>query len=1140
MKDLKRWCASNKLDAHYCNNIVTIGGLKFFFLEEFEFESDFSIDPTDIPIKEVDYVLYKFGTQYYYTPVTDLNKPKLISFKYIGTAKSDLEVSMPFLGVHGKYELMNGSRDYSLWCKKAKFLSVNTLGICEKNTLAGALCFQNHCKDNEIKSILGETFDVKTSNDQTYQVKLYAINETGWRNLLTLNYLVNTENTSFVEEDKIFQHSEGLICVIVPLYSNYDHIDFSKYITVFTDNLFYQFDTVELNNDTSDQQHLLNLNKFLNSSLRGVLINDAYYLDKEDYRAKTILNSIKKAKELSSDNQYFKQIDEIFSEFDELFTDSTDLFFEMYENLNEICEKCNYSIPTGTFHLPEYILTPEEKKKYGDKMSLFYALLEQGIEEKLQHVPDIDVYLERISMECEILEMGNYIDYFLILRDIISWCRQNNILIGFGRGSAAGVLCGYLLDITRVDPIEYGLLFERFTNEGRVKVSSPDIDTDIESLRRNEVKAYVEQRYGTNRVCSIGTYTTFQLKQAITDISSLNNIPIGEVREFTKSLDIEQNAGWEELFKEAIQKPKVMSFIQRHSNVIEDVLLIKDQPKAAATHACATLILPFSNEIVDTLPVRKDYKENMIVSEWEGQYIESAGFLKEDLLGINQLDKFQFIKNGIKEYYNENIDIYNIPLDDPKVFELFSKGYNGDVFHFGAKGLTKYSVVMKPSNIRELIAMIALFRPGPIENGFHMKYINIKNGIEDPIYYTGTEEITKETYSVICYQEQIMEICRQIGGFSLTQADDIRKAMGKKKKKVLDEYKEKFIENAISLSSYSKEEADELWDAMEKFAGYAFNKSHATCYAVTGYISQWLKVHYPLIYWMSALTFTTDKKISDFLSEIYNSKLIKLKAININKSNLDFHADFQDNTLLWSISKIKQCGPVAVQAIFDERNKNGEFFSFEEFIERTAGGRVNKSVIENLVIAGAFDELENIKFPTQRKLLIEKYREIHKTKIDPEKDWYTKAIENKKIYNDWWWQQQQKKVSGFAIFDYFELLSTNIDRFNEKEYFDVDYLLKVDTQDQNTDTYIVSTGGVVSEYTIKESKKGVWMKIKLEQNYSFITLTLWADDVKKFDITEEVLADNPIMLFRGRLTYDTFLKENALCSDPKSFVKFLK
>lgn len=711
----------------------------------------------------------------------------------------------------------------------------------------------------------------------------------------------------------------------------------------------------------------------------------------------------------------------------------------------------------------------------------------------------------------------------------------SNIIV---HNSAAGVLCGYLLDITRVDPIKYGLLFERFTNEGRVKVSSPDIDTDIESLRRGEVKAYVEQRYGTNRVCSIGTYTTFQLKQAITDISSIHNIPIAEVREFTKSLDIEQNAGWEELFREAVQKPKVMSFIQRYSDVIEDVLLIKDQPKAAATHACATLILPYSNEITDTLPVRKDYKENMIVSEWEGQYIESAGFLKEDLLGINQLDKFQFIKKGINQYYNEDIDIYNVPLDDPKVFELFSKGYNGDVFHFGAKGLTKYSVMMKPSNIRELIAMIALFRPGPIENGFHTKYINIKDGIESPSYYKGTEEITKETYSVICYQEQIMEICRHIGGFSLTQADDIRKAMGKKKKKVLDGYKEDFIKNAIALSSYSEEEAEDLWDAMEKFAGYAFNKSHATCYAVTGYVSQWLKVHYPLIYWMSALTFSTDEKISDFLSEIYNSKLIKLKSIDINRSGSNFDVNLKDNTLLWSIPKVKQCGSVAVQAIFDERNKNGEFFSFEEFIERVAGDKVNKLVVENLVIAGAFDELEGIKFPSQRRLLIEKYRDIRKTKTDPEKDWFTKAVNSNDIYFDWWWQLQQKKVSGFVLFDYFELLSTNIDNFDEKEYFDVDYLMKVDTQ--NADTYIVSVGGVVSEYTTKESKKGTWMKLKLEQNYSFITVTLWADDIKKFNITEETLADNPIMLFRGRLVYDTFLKENALCSDPKSFIKFLK
>ena len=457
MEDLKKWCASNLLDAHYCNNIVTINGLRFFFLENFEFESDFSIDSTNIPTKEVDYVVYKFGTQYYYTSVADLNKPKLNSFKYIGKAKSELEVSMPFLGIHGKYELMNGSRDYSLWCKKAKFLSVETLGICERNTLAGALCFQNHCKDNGIKSILGETLDVKTLNDQIYHIKLYVINEIGWKNLLTLNYCINTNNTSFVEEKEVFLHSEGLICVLVPLYSDYDIIPTNKYISAFGDNLYYQFDTVELSNDSSDQQYLLNLSKYINSSLKGVLINDAYYLDQEDHRAKTILNNIKKTKELSSDNQHFKQIDEIFAEFDRLFTDSTDLFFEMYENLIEIADKCNYVIPTGTFHLPEYILTPEEKEKYGDKMSLFYSLLEEGIESKLQSVPDTDIYLERISKECEILEMGNYIDYFLILRDVINWCRQNNILIGFGRGCfAPDMLVKTTVGDKKIQDIEIG------------------------------------------------------------------------------------------------------------------------------------------------------------------------------------------------------------------------------------------------------------------------------------------------------------------------------------------------------------------------------------------------------------------------------------------------------------------------------------------------------------------------------------------------------------------------------------------------------------------------------------------------------------------------------------------------------------
>lgn len=1156
LSKLISWCTQNQLSLNFVEDYVyEINSKKFLLLLH---KNDLIIDKgcnlvlstyEKSKVESVDYLVYLWGEKFCYTPTNKVHDPEMTLLRYIGQINENLlfqTPSLPFLGIHGKYELLNGSKDYEDWVQKAKFLRVESLGICEKNTLAGTLLFQQECKKSDIHSILGETISIK-SKDEVFLGKLFVKNEEGWRNLLLINTEINVVNypSRFIDESRLFELSAGLVFIFHPGYFPFSEKREKEYSAVFSE-LYYQLDSTIYTNDSTDKDFLLETQKYLKSRLQPILISDAYYLEEGDFEIKSILNSLSGERDLLAVSQHFKTDQENISLLLDLFEDDGsfyDILSVAIENLQKVSESCDYSIPIGIFKLPKYKQSEAEEVIGYTNEQLFFEAVRDGFQLKvIEQGLDPEPYFNRLDLELDVIQRGGFIDYFLILWDIIRYCDREKILTGLGRGSAAGCLVAYLLNITKLDPLPYGLLFERFLNEGRLGKSLPDIDCDFEAMKKSQVKRYMEQKYGQTRVCSIGTYTTFQIKAAIKDLSRVQGIEIGTVELISKLIGGETSDGrffrepWEYIFQAACKNPIIKSFVLDHSDLIENIQLCLGQPKASSVHPCATLILPENESIYTSIPVRQGEidGEKLLVSEWEGELIEKAGYLKEDILGISQLDKFGMIMDLVKKNYKQDIDIYSLPLDEEEVFKMFRKGFNGDVFHLGSKSLTKYCVELAPEKIEDLIAALAVYRPGPIESNTHNEFILLRHGERQPEYYPGTEEITKETYSLIIYQEQIMQICQRVGGFSLVEADDIRKAMGKLNQKLLDSYEERWFQGATA-NGYDIETVTALWKKMVAFGGYAFNKSHSAAYAITGYICQYLKWMYPLPYWITALEFANDSNVLRFISEINATGDIEVSPPDINKSQLKFSADFSKDKIIWSISSVKQCGEVATQAIFTERNKNGQFFSLQEFLERVDKSKVNKSVVENLILAGAFDDLESLKLPSERRVLIEEYRKFANTKVDKDKDWFTLSQDQPFFYEEWFWTLKQRQLSGLAFFDYRGLVESR-PHWSLKKYTEASSIINL----QNADLVRrqIVTGGIIMDVESKESRKGPWMKLQIEHNYEIFWLYVWSDI---YDKHKDLLlkSKGSLLIFNGRVVWDDFRNENIVQAEEDFQVEVL-
>lgn len=652
--------------------------------------------------------------------------------------------------------------------------------------------------------------------------------------------------------------------------------------------------------------------------------------------------------------------------------------------------------------------------------------------------------------------------------------------------------------------------------------------------RRPEVKRYMEERYGADQVCSVGTYTTLQVKAAVKDLCRLKGVPVAEVNSFTSKIDGVKD--FDDLFRIACQKKDVANFINRNPEIIEMVGLIQGQPKAKSIHACAMMIYPDEKDMYHWNPIRR--QGDMLISEWEGGELDAAGFLKEDILGILQLSKFGDILKLIKDDTGEEINLYELPLDDPKVYSYFQRGWNGDVFHFGAKGLTGYCKMLKPDNITELVNCIGLYRPGVMEGNFHNEYILRKKGEREVSFRKGAGEILQSSRYIMIWQEQTMKMFQVLGGFNLVDADGARRAIGKKNVEKLQPFRERFLKNYIENFGVDQKYAEETWKEIENMADYQFNKSHAVAYANTGYACQWLKVNYPLAFWSVAFSYADDDDFPVYLHEINEIGNIKVIPPDINESTDKIKTDFTDKSLVWSISSVKQVGEKAQAEIMKERSENGPYFGFDEFLDRHSqkGSAVNKSVIENLISCGAFDKLESISNVIDRIKLIKRYRTANKVKIDKEKDVF--ELNPGKVKLEWWHNLRQKKLCGLAFFNYSKLY---LDYFKEmigdSEYPFKDFSEIVDDP-LETKSYNLTAGGYVYEIAIKTGRKGDYAIITLEQNYQFRTVVFWSNEYESFENILKNCKDT-ILFMNGRTNWDERNQQMAIYANGNTEVLIL-
>ena len=790
----------------------------YFFDEDFRWDNEAT---------EYDGYIFRFGGVWYTIEKGQEKDPKLNRVKWRGQSEV-AGLSSNFLGVHGSFELLNGTSLYSDWVKKAKFLGIERLGIVEKGTLAGVLKFQNACKSVGIIPVFGMEVPVKDEKkDVSFTYKIYAQNEKGWQHLLALNKVINCDSSGkFVTPKDMMEHVADVFIVFDP--KTIDCADVPILLRS-KHNVFWQADTVEYAKFNRDTEYLTNFEAFYKSKMKPVALCDAFYIEPEYYILRETVNKIGKKVNHKSYNQYFKDEVTYMEELLSLFGDQSvgeAFYLKARKNMDMIAESCNFEIPTDSRHLPRYEMTKEEKEKYESNEDMFDSLIYEGLENKLELLEDYseDVLVERIERESDTIKFGDVVDYFLILRDIVNWCKGNDILLGGGRGSSAGCLISYLFGIVNTNALKFNLLFERFLTKGRIKVSLPDVDTDVPGEKRPLVKRYMEERFGETQVCSVGTYTTLQIKQAINDVGKIYGASVPTLRRISKM--IEDVKTEEDFLRLACRKEEIAQFVNEYPEMMNVVFLLLGQQKAASIHACAMMIFPKEKTMYEWCPVRK--VDNFVVSEWEGGEMDEAGFLKEDILGIEQLDKFTDILVLIEKNTGKKINLYtDIEYNDPEVYRYFANGWLSDIFQFSAKGLSSYTQKMKPKNMDDVIAALSLFRPGPMENGFHMDYIALKNGEKEPEYPIGAEEILKDTYSTWTYQEQIIKAVQTLAGFTEEEADGTRAAIAKKKKDKVEKIHPKFVDgyvNKFKDKGVTKEYAEALWEQMKKFGLYAFNR----------------------------------------------------------------------------------------------------------------------------------------------------------------------------------------------------------------------------------------------------------------------------------------------------------------------------
>ena len=860
------------------------------------------------------------------------------------------------LRVTSPYSLLQGAITMEKISQNCTQNNIPAVAIVDNNNLFGALEFCEHMSSDGIQPIIGCNLAVIDGKYKGFLPLLCSTRE-GYKNLIKLSseVYINDHGEEQVSLDRVLELNDGLIClsggdggIINNLFVDSQKKEANEIIkkikSKFLDRFYIELQRTGLTNIESDL-----LESAYSYEIPLVATNPSYFNTKEEYTAHDALLCINQSTTVDASDRfrltpefYFKTPAQMI----ELFSDIP----EAVENTVEIAMRCSYKVATSEPKLPRF-----SGLDLNGEASEFKKQAEIGLEERLRINPvqDSEKYRERLKSEIDIITKMEFPGYFLIVADFIKWSKNNNIPVGPGRGSGAGSLVAWALTITDLDPIRFNLIFERFLNPERI--SLPDFDIDFCQERRDEVINYVQEKYGKDKVAQIITFGTLQSRAVLRDVGRVLGLPYGQVDRICKL--IPNNPANPTTLGEAIKGDARIRDESDEDPDIEKMLNIglslEGLYRNASTHAAGLVI--GDNSLQDFIPLYRDPRSSMPVTQFKMKWAEASGLVKFDFLGLKTLTVIDKTIQLIKEKTNQEIDILQIPLDDEKTFKLLSTGNAIGIFQLESSGMRDVLRNLEPDCFEDIIALVALYRPGPMEN--IPKYIACKKGEEKPDYMDPLlEDVLKETNGVIIYQEQVMQIAQILANYSLGEADILRRAMGKKIKSEMDDQKERFVNGALN-NGIKRDKANYIFDLVAKFAGYGFNKSHAAAYALIAYQTAYLKTYFPEYFLTALMTMDIENtdKLSIFANECKRMD-IKILPPSVNYSLMRF--DVQDGAIRYGLGAIKNASQQSMVKINDEVLENGNFKTLHDFAQRLDHNILTKKNLENLSYAGAFDEIE--------------------------------------------------------------------------------------------------------------------------------------------------------------------------------------
>lgn len=879
------------------------------------------------------------------------------------------------LHCHSTFSLLEALPSPEEVVLRAKELGHTAVGLCDKGYTYGLIEFYKTCKKEGLKPLLGlETYiaartrhDKEASSDtRRYPLVLLAETDEGYQNLLELATRAALEGMYYkprVDAELLKKYGKGLIALTGPISGSVPQAalaeDFER-VKMLTEqfqsyfgreNFYYELmDLPNVPGQSEVNAQLVQYAKELNVPV--VATCNSHYCRLEDAEAHDVLLCIQKNANVGDAGRFSMRDSDFsmrpFEEMEKAFAHIP----EALENTRVIADRCNVTIPFGEYRIPKFPVADGETEE-----SLLLKQCQEGVERRYGKQITADpakkkTVEDRLTYELEVIKNMGFSGYFLIVADFVQEAKRRGITVGPGRGSAAGSIVSYALDITTLDPLEHGLLFERFLNPERI--SMPDIDIDFADTRRDEVLNYVRQKYGEDRVIQICTFGTLAARAAVKDVGRAFGVPFADMNALAKVISDRPGT----LLKDAIETDELqqeMNANETYRKVIEIALKLEGKARHVSVHACGVVITP-EPAVKYTALQRAPKDENTVITQFDAKPLESLGLLKMDFLGLKNLTIIETALAIIERMHGVKIDISTIPTDDKKPFELLSRGETTGVFQLESAGMRRYLKQLKPTTVDDITAMVSLYRPGPME--YIPSYIKRKHGTEEVKYiHDDLKPILEPTYGIGVYQEQILEMARVFAGFSLGEADLLRRAIGKKIKKELDAQREKFIKGAVAKKYSEKLAASIFDDVITPFANYGFNKSHGACYARIAYETAYLKSHYPTEF-MAALLSSEGGDTDRISIEIEEARAMGLKVLppDINESLAHFTA-LPDGNIRFGLLGVKGVGESSIRQVIEIREKDGKFSSIEDFATRVPSKLLNKKLLESLSKSGALDSL---------------------------------------------------------------------------------------------------------------------------------------------------------------------------------------